>query len=544
MKSASKSLWYILVLSALLSGSVLKAQEKCAALLQLKIPNITIGSAELIPAGLAAVPTMLGVVAKMQMPAYCKVKGIAAPTKDSAIGFEIWMPASTWNGKFVQVGNGGLAGSIPYPLMYPQLRHGFAVAATDDGHTGQGTDGSWAAGHPEKVIDFGYRAVHQTAQVSRQIIRAYYAKPAAFSYFSGCSEGGREAMMEAQRFPGDFDGILAGSSALAWMQLMYAFAGNSQALLKDPASYIPESKRPAIEAAALKACGKQDGVTEKYIQDPLACHFDPATLLCHGADSSDCLTQPQVTALKKIYAGPRNSITGASLSPGYQPGPEAEPGPPGISYSSYIYGPKPGFSLDLIFSSAFFGNFVFDNPKYNSLQFDFGKDVTTANEKVGAILNATDPDLRKFAAHGKLLQYQGWYDGSPSPMQSVDYYRKVVRTMGGQKRTERFYRLFMVPGMMHCGLGPGPNAFGNMLDDSHAGDPERDIFAALQDWVEKGRDPSPLIATKYTNDNPTQPVQITRPLCPFPQQAKWNGHGNPNDAANFFCQAPSAPQMH
>jgi feruloyl esterase len=522
----------------LLATCPLLAQQDCAKLAAMTLPQAKITSAELIPAAVDKTPSMLGQPQTLDLPAYCKVKAEAMPTADSDIKFEVWMPvASAWNGEYLQLGNGGLAGSIGYPLMNTQLSHHFAVAATDDGHEAQGTDGAWAIGHPEKVIDFAYRAVHLTNVHARAILEAFYGHKQKYAYFNGCSEGGREAMMEAQRYPDDFNGILAGSSAHDWMGLMADFAWNAQALGKDAASYIPEAKRSAIEKAALKQCGTQDGVTDSFIQDPQACHFDPSVLLCKAADSDDCLTQPQLTALEKIYSGAKDPVTGKQISVGYEPGPEAEPGFPGISYASYIYGPKQNATLHLAFSSSFYGGFVFEKPGYLSLTLDFHKDIATADAKVGAIMNAMNPDLKPFKAHGgKLLQYHGWYDGSPAPMQSVEYHQAVVRAMGGERKVDDFYRLFMVPGMMHCGMGPGPNAFGDMLDSSHYGDPEHDIFAALRGWVEDNRVPAEIIATKFTNDVATQPVLMTRPLCPYPEKAMWDGKGDTKVAASFSCK--------
>ena len=511
------------------------SEKGCADLKQLKLANAVVDSAEVVAAANTKLPAPLDVLGEMKLPQYCRVKATATPTPDSKIQIEVWMPLSTWNGEFLQIGNGGLAGSINSPVMMEHVSHNFAVAATDDGHTGAGVDGSWAMGHPEKVIDFGYRAVHETSDKSKQIVAAFYGKPAKYAYFNGCSEGGREAMMEAQRYPEDFDGILAGSSAHSWMQLMTAFAWNSQALMKDPASYIPEAKRPAVENAALAACGTQDGVTDKFVKDPLACKFDPAVLLCKGADGNDCLTAPQVKALKSVYDGAHNSA-GEKIAAGYEPGGEAEPGLPGISFSSYVFGPAPMASLDVIFSSAFYGSFVFEKPKYSVLDLNFDTDIPLAAKKVGSVMDATNPDLQAFKAHhGKLLQYHGWLDGSPSPLLSVEYYRRAESAMGGEKATQDFYRLFMAPGVMHCGEGPGPNSFGNMLDDSHYGDPDHDVFAALRVWVEQGKAPASVVATKYTADDPTKPVLMTRPLCPFPAQAKWSGKGSSDDAANFKC---------
>ena len=510
----------VCAVACLLAAVGASAQGECGSLVGLVLGGAKVDSAVVV-AGRAS---------------YCQVKAVATPTADSRIGFEVWMPVDGWNGVLLQQGNGGLAGSINYPPMMQAVAQHYAVAAMDDGHTGAGTDGSWAAGHPEKVIDFGYRAVHETSVKAKAIVSAFYGHAAKYAYFNGCSEGGREAMVEAQRFPQDFNGILVGSPAGDWTGLMEGFAWNAQALLKDPASYIPERKRPAIEAAAVKACGTQMGVTDSFIKDPLTCHFDPSPLLCKGEDADSCLTAPQLTALKRIYAGAANS-KGTKLYSGYEPGAEAEAGPPGLSYSSYIYGPAAPQTLDLIFSSSFLGSAVFGDPKYSSLGFDFDKDVAAVDAKVAAALNAKNPNLRAFRTHGgKMLQYHGWYDGSPAPRASVEYYRAAVAANGGQRSTEEFFRLYMVPGMMHCGLGPGPNSFGNMTDLSGALDPEHNIFSALRSWVEDGRQPDSIIATKFPGDDPTKPAAMTRPLCPFPKVAVWSGKGSSNEAVNYSCR--------
>lgn len=513
------------------------AQDKCEKLKDLRLEDTVITSAENVSAGPFKLPP--GLLPSIDVPAFCRVRGEMKPTSDSLIKLEVWMPAANWNGKFEQMGNGGLAGTINLLLLGNEMKKGFATAGTDDGHEGHATDGAWAVGHPEKVKDFGYRAVHETNAKAKKIIASFYDKPPAYAYFNGCSEGGREALMEAQRYPEDFNGILAGAPAHYWTQLMAAFAWNAQAMY-DPAAFLPSKKREAVENAAIAACGNQDGVSDKFIKDPLRCHFDPAMLLCQGGESDTCLTQKQVDALKKIYSGPVDAVSGKQISPGYEPGAEAESGMPGISYQSYIFGAGSGMSLDAMFSSAFYGNFVFEQPKWKFTQLNFGKDIETTNQKVGSILNASNPDLTSFRAHGgKLIQYHGWNDGSPPPLHSVDFYQSVSAKMGGFEKTQDFYRLFMAPGMMHCGAGEGPNSFGNMLDLVAPSDAEHNIFVALENWVEKGAAPDRIIATKYNGDDPANGVAMTRPLCPFPQQAKWNGKPVVSDARNWSCsEAP------
>jgi hypothetical protein len=512
--------------------------DNCAQLTKSGTPQLTISSAAAVAAGaLQLPPGPMGPVDTSKLPAFCRVQGSIHPSSDSDIGFEVWLPTSNWNHEYVQLGNGGLAGHIDTSAFVSRLAQGYATGSTDDGHKAAGTDGAWAIGHPEKVKDFGYRAVHETSEAAKKLIAQYYGAPAKYSYFNGCSEGGREAMMEAQRYPRDFNGILAGATAHYWTKLMAAFAWNAQAL-NSSESFIPESKRPAIEEAALAACPGTKGVDDKFIQNPLQCHFDPSVLLCKGTEQSDkCLTQPQVEALKKIYGGPKNSRTGAPISPGYEPGAEAEPGFPGISFASYVFGSGPGASLDAAFSSSFYGGFVFEDPKWSFTKLNFDSDISLTEKKVGEELNASNPDLAPFkAAGGKLLQYDGWYDGSPSPLHSVDYYEHVEKKLGGLAATESFYRLYMVPGMMHCGLGPGPNMFGNLLDFAPANDPEHNIEVALHQWVEKGVAPNEIVATKYVENNPAKGVDMTRPLCSYPQVATYSGKDDPKQAANWKCQ--------
>ena len=544
MKRLSGIISFLLLLTVCaLKPDISTAQQSCASLTTLKLADTTITSATALAAGpfQPTSTTQAATGTSFDLPAFCRVSGSIKPTPDSDIRFEVWLPASGWNDKFLQLGNGGLAGSIGYANLTAQLQNNYATAATDDGHQSSGIDGSWAIGHPEKVKDFGYRAVHGTSVVAKAIIRAFYGRAARHSYFSGASEGGREALIEAQQFPDDFDGILAGCPGNNWIRLLATFIWNSQALLKDPASYIPQAKRQLIQSATVAACDGQDGVSDGLISDPQNCHFDPASLKCKGADAVDCLTGAQVAALKKIYAGPRSLRTGTRIGPGYEPGAEAEPGRPGISWASYVFGPTAGQSLDVAFGTGFFSGMVFEDPKWDFRTFDFDRDLQFAIAKLSPILDATNPDLTRFKARGgKLIQYHGWLDGSPPPGHSVEYYERVAAKSRGLKNTQTFYRLFMVPGMMHCSGGPGPNNFGNTRASGPQGlDPDRNIFVALERWVERGTAPDKIIATKYVDDDPKKGVTMTRPLCPYPQQARWTGKGSTDDATNFVCRPPS-----
>ena len=335
--------------------------------------------------------------------------------------------------------------------------------------------------------------------------------------------------MEAQRFPEDYDGIVAGAPANGFTHLLAAAAWDTLATLSDPASYIPPAKLPAIQAAALAACDLLDGVKDGVIENPAQCRFDPATLLCKGAESDDCLTAPQVAALKKIYAGPRNS-KGKQITPGYSPGGEAEQG----GWAAWITGPAPEKSLMFAFGTNFFRNMVYSDPAWDYRKFDLDRDTKAADNKMAAILNATNPDLGKFKKRGgKLIIYHGWSDAAIPATTTVDYYRSVLSKMGANN-TAAFVRLYMVPGMQHCGGGSGPNSFGQA--SLNPGDAQHDINTALERWVEDDAAPTQIIATKYkTGVNPASGVVRTRPLCPYPQIAKWNGTGSTDDAANFVC---------
>ena len=464
------------------------------------------------------------------LPPFCRVAGVLKPSADSEIQFEVWLPSADWNGKLQGVGNGGFAGSITYAGLAAALRRGFAAAGTDTGHAGGATDAKWALGHHEKVVDFGYRAVHETTDTAKAMIAAFYGNAPKRSYFSSCSNGGREALMEAQRFPADYDGIVAGAPANNWTRLVSSGTWELQALVGDPANYIPAAKLPAIEAAALNACDANDGVKDGVIENPAQCHFDPSVLLCKGADSDSCLTEPQLASLKKIYSGPMDS-KGKPIYMGYSPG--GEPG--GNGWGGWITGSGPGKSLQAAFGTNFFKYMVFENPDWDVKTFAVEHDLKVADDKVGQLLNATDSNLKKFKDRGgKLIVYHGWSDAAIPPTNAIEYYKSVVSKMGA-KQTDAFVRLYMVPGMQHCGGGPGPSSFGQISEVQ--GDAQHDINRAVEHWVEDGAAPAEIIAAKFKGAGPASGVVRTRPLCPYPQVAQWKGSGSTDDAANFTCAA-------
>jgi feruloyl esterase len=518
------------------------AQQPCESLTALKLDHAAVTSAAMVDAApLKPPPNAYFKLPPVTVPQHCEVKGVARPTSDSEINFELWLPAAAaWNGKYIQRGNGGWAGTIPsYDLVTPVAR-GYAASATDDGHTSPSPvpNASWAIGHPEKLIDFGYRALHQTALQSKAILWAFYGQELSHAYFVGCSDGGREALMEAERYPEDFDGVIAGAPANNWTRHFTGFVWNEKALKSDPAGNIPAAKLPAIQKAALAACDELDGVKDGLIEDPRRCHFDPAAMKCAGPDGPECLTQPQIETLRKIYGGPRSPRTGEQIYPGYEPGTEADP----AGWAVWIVGP-----VHSMFGNSFYSAAVFENPKWDWRTIDFDRDMKLADEKTGPILNAYNPDLRSFRARGgKLIQYHGWGDAAIAPRDSIAFYEKVKAFLSqypdprsdASRPIQDFYRLFMVPGMGHCAEGSGPNNFGNadIADPSVSPqDAGHDVVLALDRWVTQGVAPEKIIGTGKIGG-----AAMTRPLCPYPKVARYKGRGDSNDAASFECVDESA----
>jgi feruloyl esterase len=500
----------------------------CESLSELKLRHTTVSVAQTVPAGNFTPPDGRPIE---NLAAFCRVAGTIQPTDDSDIRFEVWMPASGWNGKLQGVGNGGFAGSLSFSGMAQELRRGYATATTDTGHDAAASPGAaWALGHPQKVIDFGYRAIHETAVAAKTLIAAFYGEGPQHSYFNSCSNGGRQALMEAQRYPADYDGIIAGAPANDWTHLLVGGSDLAQTVAASPASFIPPAKFPAIEAAALAACDTLDGVKDGLIGDPRKCHFDPAPLLCKGDESDRCLTAPQVAFLQKVYSGPRTS-KGDSIYYGYSPGGETGGG----GWVGWITGAAPEKSQGFGFSSQFFSRMVYEDAAWDYRKFDPERDSKAAEAKLAGVLNATDPDLKQFRDRGgKLILYHGWSDAAIPPVNAIHYYEDVVAKMGAAPSAS-FVRLYMVPGMQHCGGGPGPNFFWS-TNPAARGDAQHDMEAALENWVDGGDAPGPVVATKFkTGTNPAGGVERTRPLCPYPQVSKWNGTGSTDDASSFSC---------
>ena len=436
------------------------------------------------------------------------------PTSDSDIRIEVWLPLpraegapgqNAWNGKLQSVGNGAWAGTLPYAALGTALASGYVAAGTDTGHTGN--TATFAPGHPEKLADYGFRAVHEMTVAAKAIAAAFYGNAPRLSYWNGCSTGGRQGLMEALRYPADYDGIIAGAPVnfrthqLTW-ELWVA-----QAVHKDEASYIPPVKYPAIHRAALDACDARDGLKDGLIDSPQACRFDPNVLVCRAGDTDSCLTTSQVEAARRIYAPAVNPKTNQEIFPALQPG--SELGWAGLA------GPQPvGEAVE------FFQYVVFNDPAWDFKTLAWDTAAEAADRAAAAVINVTDPNLTPFFARGgKLLLYHGWNDQLVAPLNSVNYYQQIVSTVG-RSTADASVRLFMMPGMNHCAGGEGPNTF--------------DRMAVIERWVEQKQAPTRIEASHATNGR----VDRTRPLCPFPQVARHTGTGSIDDAASFVCRNP------
>jgi feruloyl esterase len=488
----------------------------CEGLAGLPLPHGKITLAVAVPAGDLAGLTPRPLA---NLPAFCRVAATLMPSIDSDIRIEVWMPVDGWSGKYEGTGNGGYAGSIAYGGLASGLRRGYAVANTDLGTYPTASDNSSVLiGHPEKWLDWGSRGTHEMTVAAKRIVQAYYGRNPQFSYYVGCSTGGQQGLVEAERFPDDFDGVIAGAPANNRTRLHMEFIWDQAASAETPGSYIPASKLPLIARAALTACGPEKAVaTDAFLTHPAECKWDPQTLLCTAGDAPACLTAAQVATAKKIYDGPRNPITHASIYPGLTRGSE-------LDWDSMMpQGAEPRY--DALFKWTFGAN-------WDWRTFDFNRDVAKVDALLAGMVNATDPDLETFKAHGhKLIVYHGWADVIVPSLESINYYNSVENAQAQEAalhhqsaaaETQMFYRLFMVPGMGHCGGGPGLNGI--------------DPVDALEQWVEKGTAPERIIAKRTVKSV----TQISRPVCPYPQSARYNGSGDTGDAANFTCVNPAS----
>jgi feruloyl esterase len=416
--------------------------------------------------------------------------------------------------------------------MATALRAGYATASTDTGHAAADPRG-WLENR-ELLIDYSYRGLHLTTVDAKSILKSYYGRDANYAYFAGCSTGGKQGLMEAQRFPGDYNGIVAGNAGNFWTHQMMSQVWIGIASGKPEATFTEENLE-LIQKTVLATCDAQDGAADGILSAPLSCHFDPKKLQCKKGDGSNCLSPEQVSALEKIYGGPTNPRTGKKLYPGHLPGSEVG------------WGKASGMPLINRTTSAglsandFLGYGLFHNPKWDFRTFDFDRDMQAVDEKLGPISDAVDPDLDPFRKLGhKLIQYHGASDPISPAKNAINYYESVVAAQKGLKETQDFYRSFLVPGMYHCGGGPGANAFGgNTPAPASQRDADHDVMSSLARWVEKGVAPEKIIATKYVdNDAARGVIAMQRPICPYPLVPRYKGTGDLKDASSFACARP------
>jgi feruloyl esterase len=499
------------------------AQQPCESLKSIKIPNVTITAVTAGKPGfeLPGQSGLMGKIPAMKIPvSFCRIEAYSAPTSDSHIGIEVWLPdASNWNGKFLAAGNPGFIGSLSSGGLANIMQGGYVAAGTDTGHVDAGFE--WAIGHPEKWADWGYRAVHEMTVVTKKLAQSYYGKPIQYSYWNSCHNGGNQGLNEAQRYPDDFDGIVAGDPAFYISHLQPGSLYISWVALKDGVNgpgYIPPAKIAVLNKAAIDACDMNDGLKDGLIEDPTRCKFDPASIQCKGTDASSCLTAGQVDTANKIYAGAKFK-DGTPIYSGFERGSE-------LNWNFMIE--KEPFSVNI----NYFKGMVFQDPNWDFRTFDVDRDTRLGIERTGKYVDGNNPDLRPFKkAGGKLIIVSSWNSLALPPRQVAEYYRSVEKIMGGPGQTQDFARLFSVPG------GGGCPGFVMNAGDFKA-------LEAMQEWVEKGKAPEQIIYSHREAGGMSAgmgspgKVYRTRPVCAYPKVSKYKGSGDINDAANFTCVDP------
>lgn len=476
----------------------------CASLKNINLPEVHITAADTVDIQSQWGPGGRSRPFDVQHP-FCRVQGVI----ETEIGFELWLPAKEfWNGKFLAGGVGGDAGTFNYGDLSRGILRGYAAATTDTGH--KASDTNWMLGDPMRLTNYELRANHLLAVDSKLIISRFYENPIRYSYFIGCSGGGRQALKELQRFPDDYNGIISGApgpktpemTTRRMWEMNLRDANNG---LMSPADW------KLISEAGIKACDASDGVVDGVIEDPRKCHFDLQTLQCKAGQTKDCLSAAQITFARSFY-DPLKDRNGRAIDNGLLPGVLVDSGHSRLA-------------------PATFGQAIRHQPDWNGKDFDATSDLA-AIDKVMPELRADDPDLSAFKAHkGRAIIYQGWMDPAVAALMTLGYYEDVEKKMGGEKKTEDFIRLFMAPGMLHCGGGDGPNQFGGSGNNAPIVDKDHDLLSALENWVERGQAPDQIIASKVVDNK----VVRTRPLCAYPAFARYNGTGSTDDAANFSC---------
>jgi feruloyl esterase len=494
-----------------------------SSLAALPLNQAKVVSASLVAAGSYTPPGSTSALSSL--PAFCRITGIATPTSDSLIKFELWVPADQWNGKLVATGNGGYSPALSYGDMAYAMREGYAVLGGDTGHqSSDPSDMLFAVGHPEKIVDWGMRSVHAITVPGKQILSDLMARPASQAYYYGCSTGGHQAYAEVQRYPDDFDGVIAGDPGNNRVALNAEFLWRFLANHKPNDNTTPlltPAKVAMVTRAAIAACDSLDGVRDGVIADPRVCtraKFNVDSLKCTGADNANCLTPPQLLAIEKIYRGPINPVTHAVIYPGPVVGSES-------SWASY-------WGTTVPVRADFWRYWAFNQPNWNWWAFDYDRDYATALARLGPMVDQNNVDIGAFKAHGgKLITYQGWADPVVNPLDTIAYYDKVRAQQGSQQSVDAFFRLFMVPGMGHCSGGVGQTNFGNQGAPAPVVDAAHDLLTALDQWVTRGAAPDSITAAEIKDGS----VLSTRPLCAYPKKALYNGGGDPHLASSFSC---------
>ena len=540
--------------AGLLVPSLGRAATGCHDLVGLALgAHATVNSAEPVDDGVLRTPDTNPTPSSYSgLPPFCRVRGVSTPVPGSEIGFEAWLPrARDWSRRLHMVGNGAYSARIYYAQMAARIRAGDVAVGTDTGH--QGSELTFAIDHPERIVDFAHRAVHESVLAAKELTQTFYGNAPAFSYFSGCSTGGYQALMAAQRHPRDFDGIIAGDPGNNRSNLNLAFLWNylsNHPHGDDQHQIVPNEKLRVINRAVVASCDRLDGVADGVINDPHRCHFDLQSLLCPKGDAPDCLTRAQIDAVARMYAGPKDSRTGRPIYPGYTFGSEGVVANEGESdalpgWSAYWSNPKQPTEPD---RTDFFKYWVFHDPHWDWWKFNWGSDIDSIDHTIGSVFNATRTDLHEFQSnHGKLILFMGWADPVGAADEAINYYDSVQATQSGstpaerRNQTEAFLHLYMVPGMAHCAGGPGATHFSTATRDSDppVSDAQHDMAIALENWVEHGVAPRALIATKFEKERGgDRRILFQRPLCVYPQVAQYKG-GPTDSAASFACADPN-----
>ena len=491
-----------MALSSAVFGAFLQGAP-CENLASIRLPATTITAAETVPAGPYVTQGREGPQTGPTLPEHCRIAAMLAPSSDSHIEMELWMPVgNSWNDKFLAVGNGGWAGSISFAAMAGGLAEGYAVASNDTGH--KGGSGSFALDHPEKLVDFAYRAMHEMTVGSKSLIESYYSQPASFSYYEGCSTGGRQGLMAVQRYPGDFDAVIAGAPANPHIYLHAGDLRRGTFVTSDEANLVPREKLEMVKNSVINACDAMDGVSDGLLTDPRMCRFDVASLTCSGSNTDACLTPAQAASVKFGYSDTLRS-SGELIFPGFAMGSED-----GWVHSNIT---EPiGIAVDTF---RYVGR---EDADWDWREFDLEEDLALAMEN-GGYINAMSTDLSEFKARGgKLLVYHGWNDQLIAAQNTVNYYSGVLETMGQDQ--DDWLRLYMVPAMNHCRGGDGPS--------------QLDYLSTLERWRESDEAADSITAYRVRGNT----VDMTRPVCAYPKVATYTGVGSTNDAANFTCETP------